>query len=416
MSKKVEGESGKKKIVSTIKRNQINIILAVIIMIIVVCVMTYSKKYGNIETYTVVNGYIEKESDTTAYLVKTEKVASVSNSDVAIPVIEQGKKAAKDEIISIYKDSSYTKYLSEIEKMDKDIQTLISDLPATYSSDVKEIDKQISEISNQALRETSYIRMQEYKNKLDELAYRKVLILGALSPEGSKIRELIEQREEYENKSKTSSNNIKAPITGLVSYKIDGLEDVADPSKIYSYSVDDLENIIKQYKNNTQNKFGIKVIDNYHAYLIVKEEKGPNDEYIKKGNEYLIKLTDQPDVKLSSTLVKVIEKDNYKYCILEITNGIENIIDLREISLSIVWKKTSGIALPKDYIQENKEKGYKYVTLISLGQYVDVPIEIVLESDNICIIENMDREKVENLGLSTEYTIELYDQILYKNN
>ena len=164
MDKNESKGSFKNKLRITIKKNKFNIIIIAVVLLIIACVGIYNNFFGNIETYTVVSGYVEKSSDTQGYLIKEEKVASSSSSDVAIPVIDQGKKAAKNEIIAIYKDESYTKYLQEIENMDKEIQTLIKDLPSTYSSDIKDIDNQISETSKDALKTTSYIKMQEYKN------------------------------------------------------------------------------------------------------------------------------------------------------------------------------------------------------------------------------------------------------------
>lgn len=405
-----------KKLKMTLKKNKFNIIIIGIVLIIIVCIGVYNLFYGNVETYTIVSGYIEKYSDTEGFLIKEEQIASSSSTDIAIPVIAQSKKAAKNEIVAIYKDENYTKYLQEIEIMDGEIQTLIKDLPSTYSSDIKDIDNQISEISKEALKTTSYVKMQEYKNKLDELSYKKVLILGNLSPEGSKIRELIKQREDYEEKSKSSSNNIKAPMTGIVTYKVDGLEDVASIEKIYNYSISDIENLMKEYLANEQNKFGIKIVNNYEAYIIVKEEKGKNDEYIIKNKNYTIKLNEFSDKKLTGNLTKIIDDENFYYCIFKIENGIEDIVDARILSLNIVWKKISGIAIPKHYINDNYEKNYKYVTMLTAGEYIDIPIEILIESDNVCIIENMSKDKQKELGIEYKASIELYDQIIVNKN
>lgn len=404
------------KVKSFFKRNKLNLIIFFVILIIILCVNIYKKMYGNIETYTIVNGYVEKSSDTVGYVIKDESVASISGDGVAIPVIEQGKKAAKGEIVAIYKDESYAKYLEEIDQMDKDIQTLIKDLPAAYSSDVKDIDSQIAEISKEALKTTSYIKMQEYKNKLDELSYKKVLVLGSLSPEGSKIRELIEEREAYEKESKTSSNNIKAPMAGVVTYKIDGLEDVTDTNKVFRLSASGINELISKYAEDDKNKFGVKIVDNYNAYIIVKEKKGENDDYIIKAKNYNIRLSDYSDTKITGELVKVIEDDDCYYCIFNLQNGIENIIDDRNTNINIVWKKVAGMAIPSAYISKDEEKGYSYVTMIHAGEYLDIPVNIVIESDNVCIVENMSKDDLEKYNLESSSGLEIYDQIIIKKN
>ena len=61
----------------------------------------------------------------------------------------------------MYKNSEYDEYLSSIAELDKVIQTLIVDLPTSYSNDVASIDSQITTLAKQAKEETSYIKMQE---------------------------------------------------------------------------------------------------------------------------------------------------------------------------------------------------------------------------------------------------------------
>ena len=68
--------------------------------------------------------------------------------------------------------------------------------------------------------------MQEYKQRINTYVNKRAVIIGTLSPDGAKIKELIEKRNAYELEAKKSTDNIIAPMTGLVTYKIDGLETI----------------------------------------------------------------------------------------------------------------------------------------------------------------------------------------------
>ena len=59
-----------------------------------------------------------------------------------------------------------------------------------------------------------------------------------------------------------------------------------------------------------------------------------------------------------------------------------------------------------------KKNGYYYVTLVYGSQYIEVPIHIVVESDNICIVENYTKEEKAQIGISTSYILEIYDKLV----
>ena len=279
-------------------------IFTIILIVILVLYIKYNDIFETKKTYTVVNGYVEKVSDTTGIFIKDEKVIDTDRSKSLITVVDQNKRVSKNGIIAIYKDESYDKYLSEVNDLDKTIETLIKDLPNTYSTEISNINQQISSLSMEARNETSYIKMQEYKNKLNELSYKKVSLLGEYSPTGSKIRELIEQREIIEKTLTNSSNNVISPISGVVSYKIDKLESVVTSEEILKFNEKELDELFSKYGNNDVSEYGVKVVNNFDAYFITKIDKNQNDEYIKEGKEYTIKTTEQDEYEFSGKLIK----------------------------------------------------------------------------------------------------------------
>lgn len=185
-----------------------------------------------------------------------------------------------------------------------------------------------------------------------------------------------------------------------------------DFSQLFQYNISKYESIISQYKGNNLSNFGIKVIDNYKSYLLVKEPKGEHDQYIKEGQKYELKFTDKENNNATAKLLKATDTEEYHYIIFQLENGIEHIADLRTINVEIVWNKTEGMAVPKNAIQKTKRNGYYYVTLVYGSQYIEVPIHIVIESDNICIVENYTKEEKAQIGISTSYILEIYDKLV----
>ena len=390
-----------------------NIFFGLIFVSIVGGIVLYKFTLKPQITYTVVNGYVEKVDDTTAALIKQESVLELRKDSSAIPVVEQGKRAAKDEVLAVYKSEDYDEYLSKINDMDESIASLVKDLPTTYSLDITNIQNEISSVTKNAYGENSYLKMQEYKSMLDELSYRKVNTLSELSPAGSKIRELIEERKELENQNKMSGDNIKASVSGVVTYKIDGLENMVDFSKVEKLSSDKIDEIFGEYKENNINNFGIKIINNYSAYLITKVPRGENDKYIKEGSVYKLKLNgNNNNNTLEGTLIKNIQTDQFNYSIFHISNGIEDLIDNRLLDVEIIWNREEGMAVLKNAIKRNTEDTYYYVTLVNGGQYMDIPIKIVSSSDTVCIVTNFSKEERESLNITTTTTLQMYDVLV----
>ena len=235
------------KVVDFLKSNIKGIIVCILILSFIIILLTKdSLKKKTI--YTVVNGTIEQSNETNLYVLKNETLVEYDSTQPVTSIVDQGKRTAKGEAIATYKSDSYDDYQNQIEQIDKQIQTLVKDLPPIYSSDISSINNEILKYSIEIQNETSYIKMQEYKTKLDELAYRKITVLANSTPDSSAIRGLVNQRENLVKISKESSNNILSPVSGLVTYKIDGLEDSYEYNNIQNYDIKELEDIILKYE------------------------------------------------------------------------------------------------------------------------------------------------------------------------
>lgn len=346
------------------------------------------------------------------YVIKNETVIDYDENQAITAIVEQGRRARENEVIATYQNDSYDEYQRQIAEIDKQIQTLVKDLPDTYSADLINIENKILDYSNEVQGTTSYLKIQEYKTKLDELAYKKITVLANASPDSSAIRELLSQRENLENLSKTSDNTILTPISGVVTYKIDLLENTYDFNDIESYSYSDFDKLISAYDNNSNNDFGIKIVDNFKTYLLVKSQTGENDEYIKAGRNYKIRISDLENLVISATLVKNIKEGECNYSLFKIDNEVDALVDYRKLSCEVIWYTETGIAVPLNAIYKDEIQGYDYVLLVYGADYVRVPVKIISQSDSIALVENVEESEYKKYNLDTTFKIELYDELV----
>ena len=234
------------KIIDFFKEN-IKVIIVVAILLTFLIFYLSKEELGKKTIYTVVNGSIESSIETNLYLIKNETVIDYDKTQAITSIIDQGKRTSKNEAIATYKNDSYDEYQNQINDIDKQIQTLVKDLPVTYSADISNIEDKIFKYSNEVQKTTSYLKIQEYKTKLDELAYKKITILANSSPDSSAIRDLVSKRENLVKLSKSSNNIISSSMAGIVTYKVDGLENKFSYKNVQKFSTQDFEELISAY-------------------------------------------------------------------------------------------------------------------------------------------------------------------------
>lgn len=399
------------KVIGFFKSN-IRIIIVLLIILVFLIIYLSKSELKQKTIYTVVSGDIEHSVETNLYVIKNETVIDYDENQAITAIVEQGRRARENEVIATYQNDSYDEYQRQIAEIDKQIQTLVKDLPDTYSADLINIENKILDYSNEVQGTTSYLKIQEYKTKLDELAYKKITVLANASPDSSAIRELLSQRENLENLSKTSDNTILTPISGVVTYKIDLLENTYDFNDIESYSYSDFDKLISVYDNNSNNDFGIKIVDNFKTYLLVKSQTGENDEYIKAGRNYKIRISDLENLVISATLVKNIKEGECNYSLFKIDNEVDALVDYRKLSCEVIWYTETGIAVPLNAIYKDEIQGYDYVLLVYGADYVRVPVKIISQSDSIALVENVEESEYKKYNLDTTFKIELYDELV----
>jgi putative membrane fusion protein len=388
-----------------------NIIYIIILILLISFLVIWYKKEKYIKVSETNNGKYEIYTETSGYVLNKEKVVEYNKDENLIPIAESEKRVTINSVIGIYKNEEYENGLKELSKMDEEINQKLKLLPEIYSNEVTSIDKEIDIITSKMKGISSYIQMVDYKTKLDNLAYKKALTVSSLTPSGSDIKSLILRRDEYKQNMSTSTNNVKAPISGIIIYENDGLENKFDFKNISEISEEKIEQIVTEYNKTPQETFGIKIVDNYESYIIIKEDK-VNDKYIVEGRTYSIELLDK-NSKINGLLIKKISNEKCNYCIFKISNNIEQIVDLRKTDIKVIWKELNGFVVNNTSIKTLS--GIDYVTILSLNKYVDIPVINLIKLDNTSLVRNYTKEEKTNLGLEDKQSLAIYDRVVENN-
>ena len=155
-----------------------------------------------------------------------------------------------------------------------------------FPADVKAIENQI-EVKIEGLNKKNNIQeIAENKKDINTYITKKSKIAGELSSSGSYIKGLMDEREKLEKELQSNSEYVKAPMSGVVSYRVDNLEEVLTPDKFDNLTKEMLDKLDLKTGQiiATSNEKG-KVINNYECYIatIIKSKEAEEAEIRTKS-------------------------------------------------------------------------------------------------------------------------------------
>lgn len=416
MAKKVANKKDNKKQKKT-KNNIIGVILfaCIILLIIYIAYTVISLIIVPTDVSIVENGIVSSEESSTGYVIRDEKIVKGTNTQNGMVQIKvEGEKTASGEPIFRYSGTNEESLNNKINELNNKIQESMAGQTDLFSGDIKAIENQIeSKIEGLNLK-NDIQEIAEYKKDINTYITKKSKIAGDLSKAGSYINNLIKEREDYQSELKKSSEYVNAPISGVVSYRVDNLEETLTLNSFESLTKDFLENLdLKTGQIITSSNQMGKVINNYECYIAtILNSSEANQATV--GKKVTLRLSTQDEVEATISYTAK-QEDGSNLIIFKIKEFVEKLIDYRKISFDVIWWNFEGLKIPKSAIIY--DDGLSYVVRNRGGYYNKILIKILKESDNYCIVDNYDDEDLKELGYSTSEiysmkTISIYDEIV----
>lgn len=409
---KNRNQNNKRKI-SKIKITVVIIILVAILLYAIYLVAKLVKNPTN--TFIVTNGKISQEESAIGYIVREETVVKGKNyKNGMVKIKNEGEKVAKGDSVFRYYSSGEENLKQKIADLDVKIQQIMQNEQGAFSSDIKLLENQIEKELNSVYAVNNVQKIQEYKKNINSYISKKAKISGELSPSGSHLKQLLQEKEGYEAKLNSDSEYIVAPESGIVSYRVDGLEETLKTDNFANLDKNLLEKLnLKTGQTVTSSEELGKIINNYQCYIIFNSNSNEAKQ-TKVGNKIKIRLQNSETV--SASIENIIdEADDSRTITIKITNDVEKIIAYRKISFDIIWWDAEGFRISNDAIRE--ENGLSYVVRNRNGYYNKMLVKILKQNDEYCIVRQYKTEELKELGFSSTQiynmrNIALYDEIV----
>ncbi|MBR1803070.1 MAG: hypothetical protein IJ777_03810 [Clostridia bacterium] len=372
------------------------------------------------DTFTVEQGKIYQEEQATGYIIRDETVVKGSNYKNGMEQIKtEGERVAKDEAIFRYYTNGEEGLVKKIADLDAKIDEVMAKEKGILTGDMRALDKQIDDKIDSLYTLNNLQNINEAKKTILTSITKKAKIAGEYSPAGSYLKKLIDERSKYENQLNEGAEYVTAPVSGVVSYKVDGYEDILTTKDFSTMTQEFLENLnLKTGQVVVDSKESGKIIDNFKCYIVC-DSKSSQAKQAKVGDTVTLRMTNGNEIASSIEYISI--ENNTVILIFKIEKSVQELMSYRKISFDIVWWSDHGKKIPNEAIgyEQKGENQLAYVVRMRLGYEDKIWIKILRQNEKYAIVDNYSNTELRELGCSEEEikqskSLTLYDEILEK--
>lgn len=405
---------------NTGKKKKVNKFTFFCILVVFILVISYVM-FGIIglmknpsSTVIVKEGTVTKEETVTGVIIRDETIVQGKNLKNGMQhIVDEGEKVAVGDPIFRYFSTDESQTKSKIAELDNKINLAISENnQILYSSSTKLIDSQILQKIKELPEINSVQILKENKRNVSSLILKKAKLAGDLSPTGSTLKQLINERSKLEKQIADGAEYIKAEKSGIVSYRIDGFEEKLTNDDFSKYTKDYIKKLnLKVGDIVPVNSEKGKIINNFKCYIAVIS-KTQEAKTAKEGQKLSIVLPNAQMVK--GKIVRINREGNNGdvVLIIEFDEGIESLSIYRSIRVDLVWWNKVGNKIPNSAIFN--VNGLSYVIRSNNGYNDYVLVKILKQSDDYSIVSNYSLVELKELNLKQNISTSLllYDEVV----
>lgn len=408
--------------------NLIFVLLSIIIIVVVILVVNIVRLFIKpIETTLVKNGELTKYEEVVGYIIRDETLVDTSGYEGILQTeIDDSSRVQKDGVIATYVSKSEEDLMKKIEELDKQIQEAMESQQTIYNSDAKVLENSIQiQLYENVRNNTNISLIQESKTKLNDNIKKKAQIVGELSPVGSKLKELIDERNGYEKQINDAKKELISPVAGLVSYRVDGYENVLTKDSISSLTSEKLSSFkLNPNQIIARDTSKIKVIDNFESYIAIFMNS-PESKEAELNDKLYLRFENTEDTLIPATIEYISEEEEGRLITVKIETNTEELTKYRKINLDVVWWSYTGFKLHKSLISNidvcdlngKVIANLDYVTIARAGYNDMAYVKVVKEFGDYVIVDNYTDEEYLEMGFSENdienfVTLKMYNEVV----
>ncbi|MFZ5988839.1 MAG: HlyD family efflux transporter periplasmic adaptor subunit [Bacillota bacterium] len=408
-------ENNKRRVARRIQLGSILVLLFLLLYVPSLIFWVYGK---NINTDIIRMGEIEDSINVDAFIIRNETVLNSPMDGKCIKEVGEGEKIQAYSRVATILNKSSEKLLDDMKALDLriiDVQKQKSSNEDFFSDDVKKIDKEIEEKLKVVIdqgNDNSLLKIRKIKDEIDGLIRKKASIIGELSSSDVHLSSLLKEKRALEGKIKENTRDIISKSSGIISYMVDGYENILDPEKIGDLTPNDLDKIkIKEKARDVDDlsveldrPFAKVIREIYYDIVFVLDKRSEAD--FRVDDHISIRINDIDKVIDGIIAYKSKEIDGKYVVSVRVDKAMSETAGLRKINIDLIKSYYSGLRVPLKSLRNIDTLNMKAeLALVRANRARYTPVKIIGKNNEFAIIDNMEISFKSGVSLYTSYII-----------
>lgn len=281
-----------------------------------------------------------------------------------------------------------------------------------FSEDTAKLDSQINQKVQDivtVINGSSLTDLGRIRTEIDKLMAKKSEIGGG-NVNSKLITPLLQQKEDIQARINSNTKQIISDFSGIISYVIDGYEQVLTPKTVKGLTPKKVEDIkagtdVSPDDNRAHaNKPFAKVIRGSEIYMAAVLEQADAEKY-KPGGEISVRINDT-GLETKATVVGISETVDGK-CVMTVkTNrGVDELSSMRRVNADFILDSDEGLKVPLKSLRKIDEDGTAEIMLIKANMAAARRVVIECRDEEYAIIKTPAREVKKTVSLYDTYIL-----------
>jgi putative membrane fusion protein len=247
---------------------------------------------------------------------------------------------------------------------------------------------------------------------INGLIQKKAEIVGSKSTSDVFLNDLKKQKQSLQEQIDSNTREISAQSSGIVSYTVDGYEDVLNPNAIKTLTpkiLDSIKNkeVPEKSKNNNveASKPFMKIIKGIDCNVMVVLDS-QKVKFIKEDDSVKIRINDINKTVNGTVAYKSNDIDGKRIISIRVDRGMSDMAGMRKINVDLIQNSYSGLKVPVKSLLETDLGNMKARIVLVKANYTSIrKVRIDGFNDQSAIIESFDETSENSVGLYDVYVV-----------
>ncbi|SHK39252.1 HlyD family efflux transporter periplasmic adaptor subunit [Paramaledivibacter caminithermalis] len=368
------------------------------------------------DTEIVEYGSLSTERQYECLIIRNEMIVKSTGEGNIKYYVEEGEKVEKNyKICEIYTSDVSDKDREKIKELNDRIADIKSSKSNMFEIDIDKLNHDINMLIDDirdARIQGDFEKIKKLKSTLENKINKKRRISGDKSFSGANLEKLHGEKERLEKKIKNSIMEINSPQSGIVSYHIDGYEEILTPYNLANIKYEFIKSIESnlnklKYDKVIYDQPVFKITDNTAWYIVIITDLQDANTFNTESDIFI----DFSDEKISGRVFDKIYDENKSFIIVRTNQYVNGFNKIRKLGLNIIKEQYEGLKINRDSIIEKEGQLGVYVLDIN-RKAVFKPIKVLGYNEDYAIIQNHFFDVKKGDSTKRIYTVKLYDEIL----